>query len=177
MVDAPDNPPLVPVTNARHSEANFRFGSIEGAFAAYESNPRRVRAEHDTRLLQGATLVAYSFGDDYVNLLLDNDVLLEIVLRPTTVDWRLSTGVCQPLPVDGCNTLGNVCHLKWSKSGVQVWDRDAAFRTRLGRRFKMLDAGFVNVHLYFEDMMFLIAFSRVMNTDTQKDFLRWYEDD
>ncbi len=57
-----------------------------------------------------------------------------------------------------------------------LWNREALFRTRIGRRFKKVVAGAACLWLYTEGQSSLLYFSRLVQGTGKLDLLYWTEE-
>jgi hypothetical protein len=57
-----------------------------------------------------------------------------------------------------------------------LWDREAVFRSRIGRRFKKVFAGDACLWLYTEGQSTLLYFSRLAQGPGEEDLLYWSEE-
>jgi hypothetical protein len=162
---------LVPPT----MEPTFRTPQEALAYRA----PRNVQLERDTLGLKNRVIEGGSWTDARFELYLSNAKTLRIDLEGIKVGWSVSprSPVVPAMPVRDRQPLA----LELRSGAAQrprrvLWDREAAFRRCIGRRFKKAFAGAACLWLYTEGTSSLLYFSRLVLEAGEKDFLYWTEE-
>jgi hypothetical protein len=145
---------------------------------AYRS-PRNVPLDRDTRPLKHRQIQGGSWTDDRFELYLAPSTVLRFDLDGVKVRWAVAPRVEPIVPMSVQDREPVTLELK---SGLKqkprrvLWDRDAAFRKCLGRRFQKVFAGAACLWLYVEGKSSLLYFSRLVRGAGEKDLLYWTEE-
>lgn len=153
------------------------FQSLQEA-SAYRA-PRNVQLERDTQGLKSQRIQGGSWTDSQFELYLSNSKTLRFDLDGVKVRW-----VVEPKsPAAASSRVREVEPVTLElKSGLNkkprrvVWDREAAFRNCVGRRFKKVVAGAACLWLYTEGKSSLLYFSRLVQVTGEPDLLYWFEE-
>jgi len=146
--------------------------------SAYRS-PRNVQLEKDLLGLKGQVIKGGSWSDFHFEYTLANSKVLRFELEGVKVIW--SVALRPPATAALGVRDGNPVTLEFNSRPNQkprrvVWDREAAFRSRIGRRFKKVFAGAACLWLYTEGQSSLLYFSRLVQGPREKDLLYWTEE-
>jgi hypothetical protein len=145
---------------------------------AYRS-PRNVQLEKDLLGLKGQVIKGGSWSDFHFEYYLSNSKVLRFELEGVKVKWSVS--VRPPAVASSVVREVQPVTLEFSSGANQkprrvVWDREAAFRSRIGRRFKKVFAGAACLWLYTEGQSSLLYFNRLVQGPREKDLLYWTEE-
>jgi len=146
--------------------------------SAYRA-PRNAQLERDIVGLRGRVIQGGTWTDSRFEVYLSNSKTLGFDLKGTRVAWSVEPR--SPAAKSGAERDVTPVTLEL-RSGVNkkprrvLWDREAAFRTRIGRRFKKVVAGETCLWLYTEGQSSLLYFSRLVQGAGQPDLLYWTEE-
>lgn len=146
--------------------------------SAYRA-PRNAQLERDIVGLRGRVIEGGTWTDSRFELYLSNSKTLSFDLKGTRVSWSVEPR--SAAAKSGADRDVSPVTLEL-RTGVNkkprrvLWDREAAFRTRLGRRFKKVVAGETCLWLYTEGQSSLLYFSRLVQGAGQADLLYWTEE-
>jgi len=153
------------------------FGTPQEAIA-YRS-PRNVQLERDTTGFKNRVIEGGSWTDTRFELYLSNSKMLRIDLEGIKVGWSVGPRpeAVSALPVRNRQPVTLELRSGASQRPRRVlWDREAALRRCIGRRFKKVFAGAACLWLYTEGTSSLLYFSRLVLEEGEKDLLFWTEE-
>jgi hypothetical protein len=145
---------------------------------AYRS-PRNVQLEKDLAGLKGRVIEGGTWSDYHLEYYLSNSKVLRFELDGVKVAW--SVGVRRPAVASPVVREVEPVTLEFKSKPNQkprrmVWDREAAFRARIGRRFKKVFAGAACLWLYTEGQSSLLYFNRLVQESQGADLLYWTDE-
>ena len=137
-------------------------------------SPRNVPLERDLAGLKGRVIEGGTWSDYHFEYYLSNGKVLRFELQGVKVGWSVNvrppsvapTGVREVEPV----TLEFMSGANKKPRRV-VWNREAVFRSRIGRRFKKVFAGAACLWLYTEGQSSLLYFDRLVQGPRGSDLL------
>jgi hypothetical protein len=145
---------------------------------AYRS-PRNAKLERDLVGLKGRVIEGGSWSDFHFEYYFSNSKVLRFELEGIKVNWSVGT---RPPAVPSVRDRDvEPVTLEFSSRPNQrprraFWDREAMFRSRIGRRFKKVFAGAACLWLYTEGQSSLLYFSRLVQGPGEMDLLYWTEE-
>ena len=156
-------------------EPTFRTPQEAIAYRA----PRNAELEKDIRGLRGRVIEGGTWTESRFEYYLSNSKMLRFDVQAGKVHWTVS-----PRPQTVESPAGrdvDPVTLELRAGANQrprrvLWDREAIFRTRIGRRFKKVVAGAACLWLYTEELSTLLYFSRLVQDPGQRDMLYWTEE-
>jgi len=145
---------------------------------AYRS-PRNVPLERDLVGLKGQVIQGGSWSDFHFEYSFSNSKVLRFELDGVKVGWSVQVRPPSVAPV-GVRDVQPVT-LEFRSGANQkprrvVWNREAVFRSRIGRRFKKVFAGAACLWLYTEGQSSLLYFDRLVQGFREPDLLYWTEE-
>jgi hypothetical protein len=142
-------------------------------------SPRNVQLEKDLVGLKGQVIKGGTWSDYHFEYYLSNSKVLRFELEGVKVKWSVSVRPPTIAP-SGVREVEPVTLEFKSKPNQKprrvVWDREAAFRSRIGRRFKKVFAGAACLWLYTEGQSSLLYFNRLVLDPKGTDLLYWTEE-
>jgi hypothetical protein len=139
-------------------------------------SPRNVQLERDTLGLKNRVIEGGSWTETHFEIFLSNSKTLRFEVEGFKVGWSVGPR-SQPVGTPPGRDVQPLTLELWlgpnQKPRRVVWDREAAFRTCLGRRFKKVFAGAACLWLYTESKSSMLYFSRLVRGPGEKDLLYW----
>lgn len=141
--------------------------------------PRNARLEKDLVGLRGRAIEGGSWSDSHFEVTFSNGKSLRFELDGTKVVWSVGTrpqGAPSPVQREVEAVTLELRSGATQRPRRVHWDRNAVFRSRIGRRFKKVFAGETCLWLYTEGQSSLLYFSRLIQGPREKDLLYWTEE-
>jgi hypothetical protein len=161
-------PALVRNVVFRFDEA--QFDSTESAIAAVFEGPRAEREEKCTRAIAGEFIENIGYSDNTVAFALVGGPTLTLFLNGNKVDWTLDQAAANLSPVSADPDPVRLVF----PTREELWDRTHLLRQRVGKKMNGLFAGTAWAYVYVENTMTL-CFSRLAETDVERNLLYWWE--
>jgi len=114
------------------------YESFGNAVTAAASDQRTEKAESDTALLSGATIIGAQMTDDALSLELDNGDVLRFCANGGVVEWTITDkGETDHLPQSATPVL----QLSFSPdASIHSWERQRIVADRLNKKVKRISA-------------------------------------
>ena len=141
--------------------------------------PRNVQLERDTQGLKGRVIEGGTWTDERFEIYLSNARTLRFGLAGVKVGWSVETrtaAVASPPSRDKEPVTLEMRSGPNQRPRRVLWDREAAFRTCVRRKFKKVLAGAACLWLYTEGRSSLLYFTRLLQDPGKQEFLYWTEE-